>query len=233
MPHNIYLHSALVATNRPLHKPGQRAKNSMIMDANRHLAIEAAGALFASFMINLAVVSAFAQKFYHADPTSAYYPYEVDPTRKCAVTQIIGPNQVVKHNLTCVSIGLESADGALESGFGPFARYVWAIGILAAGQSSTMTGTYAGQFVMEGFTGIKWSKWKRTAITRCAAIIPAMIVASSVGSDTSSSDPTGSAQLSYMNEWLNVVQSVQLPFALLPVLKFTDSREVMGAFRND
>ena len=60
--------------------------------------------------------------------------------------------------------------------FGDKAKYIWAIGLLAAGQSSTMTGTYAGQFVMEGFIDIKLPIYQRVMITRSIAIIPALIV---------------------------------------------------------
>jgi natural resistance-associated macrophage protein len=226
MPHNVYLHSALVSTIRPLHARG-RASDEQVMDANRYLASESAVALFVSFLINLAVVSAFAQAFYKADLTSPYAPYEVNANATCQVSLIYGPSDIRNESMPCVDIGLGEADGALESTFGPASRYIWAIGILAAGQSSTMTGTYAGQFVMEGFTGIRWSKWKRTAVTRAVAIVPAVLVALSVGKSEQ-----GSTTLSYLNQWLNVVQSIQLPFALVPVLKFTNSELVMGSFKN-
>ena len=55
--------------------------------------------------------------------------------------------------------------------------YIWALGILAAGQSSTMTGTYAGQFAMEGFLNLQWPKWKRVLLTRSVAVVPTFLVA--------------------------------------------------------
>ena len=55
--------------------------------------------------------------------------------------------------------------------FGSVAMYIWAIGILAAGQSSTMTGTYAGQFAMEGFLNLQWKRWQRVLLTRLFAIV--------------------------------------------------------------
>jgi NRAMP (natural resistance-associated macrophage protein)-like metal ion transporter len=55
--------------------------------------------------------------------------------------------------------------------------YIWAVGILAAGQSSTMTGTYSGQFVMEGFLNLQWKRWKRVLLTRTIAILPTFCVA--------------------------------------------------------
>ena len=57
------------------------------------------------------------------------------------------------------------------------AMYIWAVGILAAGESSTMTGTYAGQFTMEGFLDIKWPRWKRVLFTRSIVVAPTLLVA--------------------------------------------------------
>ena len=88
---------------------------------------------------------------------------------------------------TCVAQGSSHADefpannetvsadiykGGLFLGceFGPAALYIWAIGIMAAGQSSTMTGTYAGQFAMEGFLNLHWQRWLRVLVTRSIAI---------------------------------------------------------------
>ncbi|VDI25722.1 Hypothetical predicted protein [Mytilus galloprovincialis] len=82
-------------------------------------------------------------------------------------------------------------------------------------------GTYAGQFVMEGFMNIRWSKWKRVLLTRSIAMVPTIIVALIATND-----------LDAMNNWLNVLQSVQLPFALLPVLHFTSSETIMREFKN-
>ncbi|GLE05318.1 hypothetical protein PINS_up014331 [Pythium insidiosum] len=107
---------------------------------------------------------------------------------------------------------------------GGYAEIIWAIGLLAAGQSSTMTGTYAGQFVMEGFLNLRLSPWKRVALTRCVALVPALTVAI-----LSEEHPEDSDR---MDEFLNVLQSIQLPFALLPVLIFTSSPRIMGDFAN-
>jgi len=87
-----------------------------------------------------------------------------------------------------------------------------------------MTGTYAGQFVMEGFLSIHWEPWKRVALTRCVALVPALTVAIISQSTPGQSDR--------MDEFLNVFQSIKLPFALLPVLHFTSSKVLMGAFAN-
>ena len=84
--------------------------------------------------------------------------------------------------------------------------------VQAAGQSSTMTGTYAGQFVMEGFLQLKIPKWQRVIITRVIALGPALAVTIFMGGDIRATDR--------MSAWLNVMQSLQLPFAIIPLLTF-------------
>ena len=88
------------------------------------------------------------------------------------------------------------------------------------GQSSTMTGTYAGQFVMEGFLQMHIVSWHRVVITRVIALVPAILVAIATDVNQTASDKLGA--------WLNVLQSVQLPFALLPLLHFCSDRRIMG-----
>ncbi|CAI2357303.1 unnamed protein product [Caenorhabditis sp. 36 PRJEB53466] len=107
--------------------------------------------------------------------------------------------------------------------FGLVAMLVWGIGILAAGQSSTMTGTYTGQFVMEGFIKISWPKWKRVLVTRAVAITPTLILCISAN---------GIKNLTGMNDFLNCVQMVQLPFAIIPMITFTSSEKIMHNFKN-
>ena len=102
--------------------------------------------------------------------------------------------------------------------FGAVAAYVWAVGILAAGQSSTMTGTYSGQFAMEGFLNLKWKRWQRVLLTRTVAIVPTFLVAFYQRVD----------QLTGMNDLLNCLMSLMLPFALIPTVTFSSSKDVMG-----
>ena len=97
-----------------------------------------------------------------------------------------------------------------------------AIGILAAGQSSTMTGTYAGQFAMEGFLNLTWKRWQRVLLTRTVAILPTFFVAFYENIE----------DLSGMNDLLNCLMSLQLPFALIPTIAFTSSVDIMGEFAN-
>lgn len=100
--------------------------------------------------------------------------------------------------------------------------YIWAIGILAAGQSSTMTGTYAGQFAMEGFLNLRWSKWRRVLFTRSIAMIPTFCIAFF----------SNLSDLTKLNDYMNAVMSMQLPFALIPTLAFTSNPRIMGQFVN-
>ena len=81
-----------------------------------------------------------------------------------------------------------------------------------AGQSSTMTGTYSGQFVMGGFLDLHIAQWQRVAVTRSVAIAPTFLVALLYAGKADNT-------LDVMTEWLNVLQSIQLPFALIPVCK--------------
>lgn len=106
--------------------------------------------------------------------------------------------------------------------FGLVAMYIWAIGILAAGQSSTMTGTYAGQFTMEGFLNLQWARWKRVLFTRTIAIVPTF----SLAYFSQIEDLTG------MNDILNAIMSLQLPFASIPTIAFTSNPQIMGDFVN-
>lgn len=112
--------------------------------------------------------------------------------------------------------------------FGAAALYIWAVGILAAGQSSTMTGTYAGQFAMEGFLNLQWARWKRVLFTRMIAIVPTFFVAFI----TSENMNVQLENLTKMNDVLNAVMVLQLPFATIPLIAFTSNKHIMGEFTN-
>ena len=102
------------------------------------------------------------------------------------------------------------------------ASIVFALALLASGQNSTLTGTLAGQIVMEGFLNIRIRPWLRRLITRAIAIVPAAIVAILYGE-------SGTAKLLVPSQ---VVLSLQLSFAVLPLVMFTSDREKMGEFAN-
>ncbi|KAK9284597.1 hypothetical protein L1049_023773 [Liquidambar formosana] len=189
MPHNVFLHSALVQSREIDH-----SKKGRVQEALNYYSIESTIALIISFIINLFVTTVFAKAFYGTEQAN--------------------------------SIGLVNAGQYLEEkyggGFVPI-LYIWAIGLLAAGQSSTITGTYAGQFIMGGFLNLRLKKWLRALITRSCAIIPTMIVA--LVFDTSEDT------LDVLNEWLNVLQSIQIPFALIPLLCLVSKEQIMGIFK--
>jgi len=124
------------------------------------------------------------------------------------------------NNTPRTDIGLAEAGEVLGDRFGNAAKIIWAIGLLAAGQSSTMTGTFAGQFVMQGFLNLKISPWLRTTITRLFAIVPTMIVALLFAKN-----------LDALDQGLNILQSIQLPFALIPLLTFSSSGTILSSFR--
>jgi len=103
-----------------------------------------------------------------------------------------------------------------------FASTLFACALLASGQNSTLTGTLAGQIVMEGFLNLRLKPWLRRLITRSIAIIPAVIVIGFYGEGRVTS-------LLILSQ---VVLSFQLPFAVIPLVQFTNSRAKMGAFAN-
>lgn len=104
----------------------------------------------------------------------------------------------------------------------PLASILFALALLASGQNSTLTGTLAGQIVMEGFLQIRLRPWLRRLITRAIAIIPAVIVTVIYGE-------SGTAQLLVLSQ---VVLSLQLSFAVVPLVVFTSDKRKMGEFAN-
>lgn len=102
------------------------------------------------------------------------------------------------------------------------ASILFAVALLASGQNSTITGTLAGQIVMEGFLGLRAPAWVRRLITRSLAIVPAVAVASVYGGE-------GATRLLILSQ---VVLSLQLPFAVVPLVRVTSDPAIMGAFAN-
>ncbi|XP_059743228.1 natural resistance-associated macrophage protein 2-like [Bos taurus] len=207
-PHNIYLHSALVKSRQV-----DRANKQEVREANKYFFIDSCIALFVSFIINIFVISVFAEAFF-------------EKTNKQVVAVCKNSSSAHAHlfpdDNSTLTVDIYKGGVVLGCYFGPAALYIWAVGILAAGHSSTMTGTYSGQFVMEGFLNLKWSRFARVSLTRSIAIIPALLIA--VFQDVE--------HLTGMNDFLNVLQSLQLPFALIPILTFTSLRPVMSEFAN-
>eukprot|EP00041_Stephanoeca_diplocostata_P019743 m.429203 g.429203 ORF g.429203 m.429203 type:complete len:542 (-) comp21386_c0_seq2:400-2025(-) len=207
MPHNLYLHSALVLSRKI-----NTERRVEINEANKYYLAETGIALFVSFIINMFVVAVFASGF-----TSVT---DEDPS-KYDVCRFSSDDPTVNY-CSGSNVDLAHAGCCLGQRFNVDIKYIWAIGLLAAGQSSTMTGTYAGQFIMEGFLLIKIAPWKRVMLTRTIAMIPTVAVAMYASPST----------LGSLNEWMNVAQSMLLPFALVPLMHFTSIRSIMNEYTN-
>lgn len=199
MPHSCFLNSALVQS-----RAIQRAKRNRVEEAIRYYSLEAALTIGVSFLINFAVVCVFAKGFW---------------SEECAKQGLALVNGVCSDE-----IGFTNAGDALEDLLGGAAKTVWAIGLLASGQASTMTGVQAGQFIMSGFLDLRIKPWQRLLFTRSIAMVPAVAVAlASVGDHTT---------LDVTTQFINVAMSILLPFSVLPLLHFTSNKTVMGAFVN-
>lgn len=169
-------------------------KKGRVQEALNYYTIECSVAVFVMFVINLCVTTVFAKGFYNTKEAN--------------------------------SLGLLNAGKFLQERYGggifPI-LYIWGIGLLAAGQSSTLTGTYAGQFIMGGFLDLRLRKWLRSLITRSCAIVPTMIVAVVFN--------RSDASLDNLNEYLNVLQGMQIPFTLIPLLVLVADEHLMGVFK--
>lgn len=207
MPHNLYLHSALVKSREV-----NRKNKEAVKEANLYFLIESTLALFISLVINIFVVGVFAHGLYNKKDKDIF---EICNESHIEQNSFTNTNETVDANIYKAGVFLECQ-------YGKIPMYIWAVGILAAGQSSTMTGTYAGQFVMEGFLNLHWARWKRVLLTRTIAIFPTLFVA--LFSEMN--------QMSKMNDWLNALMSLQLPFALIPTITFTSSIYIMNNFVN-
>nr|A0A2K2AIF4.1 RecName: Full=Metal transporter Nramp7.1; Short=PotriNRAMP7.1; Short=PtNRAMP7.1; AltName: Full=Natural resistance-associated macrophage protein 7.1 [Populus trichocarpa] len=171
-----------------------------INDACRYFLIESGFALFIAFLINLAVIS-------------------VSGT-VCSAQNLSSENAD-----RCGDLTLNSASFLLQNVLGKSSSKIYAIALLASGQSSTITGTYAGQYIMQGFLELKMRKWIRNLVTRCIAIAPSLVVSIIGGS-------SGAGRLIIIASVLQMILSFELPFALIPLLKFSSSTTKMGPHKN-
>jgi manganese transport protein len=117
---------------------------------------------------------------------------------------------------------IEDAWKLLTPLLGAGASTVFALALLASGQNSTLTGTLAGQIVMEGFLNLRLQPWVRRLLTRAIAIVPAVVVSILYGAH-------GTSQLLVLSQ---VILSLQLSFAVFPLVSFTSDRRKMGEFVN-
>jgi manganese transport protein len=197
MPHNLYLHSALVQS-RQLQKD-----EASIRRAIQFNTIDSVAALTIAFFVNAAILVLAAIVFFG----------------KQSVTAAGG--QVVTFNANSDWIRVAYLTLAPLLGT-TVASTVFAVALLASGQSSTITGTLAGQVVMEGFMHWRVKPWVRRLITRTLAILPAVLIIGLRG-DSSVTDLLTLSQ---------VVLALQLPFAMFPLLHFTSASKRMGRWKN-
>jgi len=185
MPHNLYLHSAVVQTRS--YEETERGKKEAVKFAT----IDSTVALSLALFINAAILIVSAATFHFS-----------------------GYNGVAD---------IEEAYKLLAPLLGTgVASVLFGVALLASGQNSTVTGTLAGQIIMEGFINLRIQPWLRRIVTRLMAIIPAVLVIIVYGSN----------RLTDLLVLSQVVLSVQLSFAVFPLVIFTSSKKIMGVFVN-
>jgi manganese transport protein len=197
MPHNLYLHSALVQTRKV-----ERDDHS-IRNAIRFNTIDSGVALTIAFFVNAAILVLAAMVFYG----------------KQSVTVAGGQMVMFNPDSDWIRIAYLTLAPLLGT---TAASTLFAVALLASGQSSTITGTLAGQVVMEGFMHWRLRPWIRRMISRLLAVVPAVWIICIRGNG----NVTDLVNLS------QVILCLILPFAMFPLLQFTSSRKVMGRWRN-
>jgi manganese transport protein len=186
MPHNLYLHSAIVQTRKVGVEPAAKR------EAIKYATIDSTLALLFAFFINGAILVLAAAAFHN----SGYQEVADIGDAYKLLTPLLGTS---------------------------VASFLFALALLASGQNSTITGTLAGQIVMEGFLDIRLKPWLRRLITRLIAIIPAVIVTALYGEK-------GVGSLLILSQ---VILSLQLSFAVVPLVLFTSQKSKMGDFVNN
>jgi manganese transport protein len=185
MPHNLYLHSAIVQTRNWQDTPEKKREAIKFGTIDSTLALSLALFINASILILAAAVFYVSGRHDVAEIQDAY--------------QLLSP-----------MLGVAPASA------------IFAIALLASGQNSTLTATMAGQIVMEGFLQIRLKPWLRRLVTRLVAMVPALITIVWMGEGSATS-------LLILSQ---VVLSLQLPFAIIPLIMFTNDRKLMGEFVN-
>ncbi len=182
MPHNLYLHSALVQTRKI------ERTDAGIKQALKYNRIDTTVALNIAFLVNAAILILAASVFFKT-----------------------GNSHVAE---------IKEAHRLLPSFLGNTAPFLFALALIAAGQSSTVTGTLAGQIVMEGYLSLRLNPILRRLITRLVAIIPALVVIGIYGESRVDALLIGS----------QVVLSLQLGYAVIPLIQFVSDKKTMGNF---
>jgi manganese transport protein len=197
MPHNLYLHSALVQSR---HVGRDEAS---IRTAIRFNTVDSSVALTIAFFVNAAILVLAAMVFYGQQSVT------------------VAGGQVVTFNpdsdwIRIAYLTLAPLLGTVA------ASTLFAVALLASGQSSTITGTLAGQVVMEGFMHWRLRPWLRRMISRLLAVVPAILIVC----------VRGGGSITDLVNLSQVVLCLILPFAMFPLLQFTSSRKIMGQWRN-
>ncbi|WIA15564.1 hypothetical protein OEZ86_004166 [Tetradesmus obliquus] len=187
MPHNLYLHSAVIQTRAYDRSPQGRSA------AIRYGTLDSSFSLLFAFLINASILILSGAAFYYGTPQHRE-----------------GVDISDAYKLLSPSLGARGAS------------IIFALALLASGQNSTVTGTLAGQVVMEGFLQMKMKPVMRRLLTRALAVIPAVIVAAVMGDKAV-------GQLLVISQ---VVLSMQLSFAVLPLVHFTSSAKFTGRYAN-
>jgi manganese transport protein len=195
MPHNLYLHSSLVQS-REL-RPDEASRRAAL----RWTAVDTAVALGLAFFVNAAILVLAAVTFNGRDGATVG-----------GVRYAFGPDT------DWIRVAFLTLAPLMGTGA---ASLLFAVALLASGQSSTITGTLAGQVVMEGFTRLRLSPGLRRLVTRSLAILPAIVIIAL----------RGGSSLNGLLVLSQVVLALQLPFAMFPLLHLTGRREVMQRWR--
>ena len=197
MPHNLYLHSALVQSRK------FQQDDASVKRAIQFNTIDSTVALAIAFCVNAAILVLAAIVFYGRE----------------SVTVSGGNIITFSPDSDWIRVAYLTLAPLLGTALG---STLFAVALLASGQSSTITGTLAGQVVMEGFMHWRLRPWVRRLITRTLAILPAIVI---IG-------VRGEGSVTDLLTLSQVVLALQLPFAMFPLLHFTSSRSRMGAWRN-
>ena len=196
MPHNLYLHSALVQS-RKLQKDERSIRRGI-----RFNTIDSVASLTVAFFVNAAILVLAAMVFFGKD--SVMVPGEG--------VVVLGADA---DWIRVAYLTLAPLMGAAV------ASVLFAVALLASGQSSTITGTLAGQVVMEGFMHWRIQPWVRRLLTRTLAILPAVLI---IGI-------RGNSSVNDLLTLSQVILALQLPFAMFPLLHLTSSRKRMGRWK--
>lgn len=183
MPHNLYLHSALVKENNP--------DNSSQKESIFYYTIDLCIALTCAFFVNAAILIVAASVFYNNG----------------------------LHDVAEIQDAYKLFTPLLHTSV---ASFVFALALLISGQNSTLTGTLAGQIIMEGFMDFSMPAWLRRLLGRTIAIIPALAGIIYYGEHC----------LSSMMIFSQIILSLQLPFAIFPLITATNDHQTMGSFAN-